>query len=262
MKDDIKKKMINDTERLIIEGYEDLAQPSVQVVGQTLGRTVKALLAPVRGMLWGWERIEEVVEKGVMKRFEDIPEENMKSPEPEIAVPLVQALSYTAQNETLREMYLNLLANSMNKTKEKQVHQSFVELIKQMNTLDAILFKVLSKQKEAHQIIQPDIGIIGTPKIIANALPEWFIGYEIKGYDIFDISSSLIRLRRLGVIELISNRVVGDFSGYDELKNNKLLKCILEELNSENARNNLEIIMIRGVCYINDYGRQFLECCM
>lgn len=93
------------------EIYKDAASPAVSEVGKVAGRSVKALLSPIRGFLWCWEKIEEYVEEAVQKKLEGVPEEQLKSPEPEIAVPLLQSLTYTAQNETLREMYIALLAN-------------------------------------------------------------------------------------------------------------------------------------------------------
>jgi Abortive infection alpha len=119
------KEIINKTKALIPEVYKDIAKPVLQEVGSVAGRTAKALLAPIRGMLWGWERIEELVESQIKTRLDNIPEEKRKSPEPEIAVPLLQAFSFTAQNETLRGMYINLLANSMNSDKNNIVNPSF-----------------------------------------------------------------------------------------------------------------------------------------
>ena len=94
------KEIINEVKALTSEVYKDIAKPVFQEVGSVAGRSAKALLAPLRGLLWGWERIEEFVESEVKKRLDKIPEEKRKSPEPEIAVPLLQALTYTAQNET------------------------------------------------------------------------------------------------------------------------------------------------------------------
>ena len=109
---------------LTTEIYKDAASPAVSEVGKVAGRSVKALLSPIRGFLWCWEKIEEYVEQAVQKKLEGVPEERLKSPEPEIAVPLIQSLTYTAQNETLREMYIALLANSM----EKARRMSFIPL--------------------------------------------------------------------------------------------------------------------------------------
>ena len=50
-----------------VEVYKDAARPAVSEVGAVAGRTVKALLAPIRGFLWCWEKIEDYVEKEVQK---------------------------------------------------------------------------------------------------------------------------------------------------------------------------------------------------
>ena len=129
------KELTDGISKLAPEVYKDLVKPAAREVGSVTGRSAKALLSPVRAFLWGWEKIENLVIDGVNKRIESIPEERRKIPDPEIAVPLIQALSYTAQNETLREMYLNLLANSIDSSMEKSVHPSFVELIKRMKVI-------------------------------------------------------------------------------------------------------------------------------
>ena len=53
-----------------VEVYKDAARPAVSEVGAVAGRTVKALLAPIRGFLWCWEKIEDYVEKEVQKRLD------------------------------------------------------------------------------------------------------------------------------------------------------------------------------------------------
>ena len=80
------KEILNEAKTLTTEVYKDIAKPALQEVGSVTGRTVKALLFPIRGLLWGWEQIEIIVEEGVKKRFEKIPEERRKSPEPEIEI--------------------------------------------------------------------------------------------------------------------------------------------------------------------------------
>ena len=87
------EELIKEAKAIVPEIYKDIAKPVFQEIGIVTGRTVKALLSPVRGMLWGWEQIEGIVEEGIKKRFEKIPEARRKSPIPEIAVPLLQALN-------------------------------------------------------------------------------------------------------------------------------------------------------------------------
>lgn len=254
------EKIIEVGTQLAPEVYKDLAKPATQVVGSVAGRSVKALLSPVRVLLWGWEKIEQIVEEGINKRFEKIPEENRKTPDAEIAVPLMQALTYTVQNETLREMYLNLLANSMDSTKDKKVHPSYVELIKQMNSLDAKVFDKISINKGYQKVINPNITLKGKRQMYKDATPEWFLGWTIIGYDIFDISSSVIRLSKFGLVELLFDRTAGK-GGYSELKGHKDLNDILTRYLIANPQTELEITATKSILYVNEYGKQFLSAC-
>lgn len=257
----MEEEVIKEASKLLPEVYKDLAQPAAKEIGNVLGRSAKALLVPIRGFLWGWEKIEQVVTEGVEKRFEKIPEEKRKTPEPEIAVPLMQALTYTAQNETLREMYLNLLANSMNTDKEKDVHPSFVELIKQMNGLDAKVFNKLSIAIGYQKAINPSISILGKNEFFVNATPEWFLGWTIEEYNIFDVSASLIRLSKFGLIGLMFDRTAGT-DGYQQLKEHPVLIKILDEYKQVNSQLELRIKATESIVYVNEYGKQFKNACI
>lgn len=56
-------------------------------------------------------------------------------------VPTLQAITYSWHKENLRELYLNLLSSSMDKTVENSVHLSYVDIIKQLSPTDALVFK-------------------------------------------------------------------------------------------------------------------------
>ncbi|WP_256003658.1 DUF4393 domain-containing protein [Pedobacter deserti] len=254
------KEIVNEAKALAPEVYKDVAKPALQEVGSVAGRTVKAFLAPLRGLLWGWERIEDFVETEVKKRLDKIPEEKRKSPEPEIAVPLLQALTYTAQNETLREMYVNLLANAMNVDKNNVVHPSFVEIIKQMNSLDAKVFDELAKINAYQKILNPRITIKGQGKFFTGATPEWYAGWTIEGYSEFDVSASLVRLSKFGLIELMFDRTAGK-DGYDSIRSTPFLRSILNKYQTGNADLELEIGGTESIVYVNEYGIQFKNAC-
>lgn len=245
------------------EGYNDVAKPAMQEMGTTAQRTVKMILAPLRGLLWCWERVEEMIDEGVSKRLKDVPTDNIKTPDPELAIPLMQSLSYTAQNETLREMFLNLLANSMNKDMDKNTHPSFVDMIGKMSTLDARVFELLVKLNKPREVIKPEIHIPIEDKMFPRAMPEWHIGFTVDGYDVFDISASLIRLNKFGLIEIDGSKVIASNEIYTILKQDKELQDIFvrQQLAFRDKELSLEI-STEGVCYINDYGRQFAMACM
>ncbi len=254
------KEIIDEIKTLTPEIYSDVAKPALQEIGSVAGRTTKALLAPLRGMLWSWEKIEELIEEQVNKKINKIPEEKRKSPEPEIAIPLLQALSYTANNETLREMYINLLSNSMDLDKINIVHPSFVEIIKQMNSLDAKVFEMLSISTEYQKVLNPKISLKGQNKFIAEATPKWYLGWTIENYSEFDISASLIRLSKFGLIELMFNQTTGD-ANYTDLIEMPFLQKLLIETQNEHAELELEIRADKSVLYVNEYGMQFKRAC-
>lgn len=254
------KEILNEAKALTPEVYKDIAKPVFQEVGSVAGRTAKALLSPIRGMLWGWEQIEMFVEENVKKKFEKIPEDRRKSPEPEIAVPLLQALTYTAQNETLREMYINLLANAMDSDKEKVVHPSFVAIIKQMNTLDAKVFEKLSQTFNYQKITNPTIGVKGQTNILTNATPDWYLGWTIDNYTEFDVSASLVRLSKFGLVELMLDRTAGK-GGYEIFENTEFLIEVLNKYKAKNPNLDLEIRSMHSITYVNEYGQQFKSAC-
>jgi hypothetical protein len=258
---DFSGKLIDETSKLGSKIYDDLAQPSIKEVGDVLGRSVKLLLSPVRGMCWGFEQIEKVVTEELENRLNKIPEENHKTPDPEIAVPLMQALQYTAQNETLREMYLNLLANAMDSSKDKDVHPSFVELIKQMNSLDAKVFEKLSLTQGYQQVINPQVTITETNRWYGNATPEWFIGWTIPGFSIFDVSASLVRLGKFGIIELMYDQTLV-MNDSEELKAHPELIQILTAYRTAYPDKTLDLTFTDSVIYVNEYGQQFRRVCM
>ncbi|OXR49305.1 hypothetical protein PuT2_05695 [Pusillimonas sp. T2] len=256
----VEDKLTDEVTKLAPEVYKDLVKPAAQEVGVVAGRSAKALLSPVRAFLWSWERIEQLVVDGVNRRFERIPEEQRKTPDPEIAVPLIQALTYTAQNETLREMYLNLLSNSMDTAMDKSVHPSFVDLIKQMSAIDAKVFERLANKTGYQKVINPNVAIKSQSKIFVNAVPEWFTGWKIDGHDIFDTSASILRLSKFGLVELMFDRTAGNDS-YDELQSHPELIPILERYRRANPELELELTAIRSILYVNEYGRQFKTAC-
>jgi hypothetical protein len=256
----IEDKFVDEIAKLAPEVYKDLVKPAALEVGSLAGRSARALLSPVRAFLWSWEKIEVLVVDGVQKRLEKIPEEQRRTPDPEIAVPLIQSLTYTAQNETLREMYLNLLANAMNVAMDKRVHPSFVQLIKQMSTLDAKVFHKLAGTSGYQRVTNPNVVVRGQAKIMLNVTPEWFIGWKIDGYDIFEISASILRLGKFGLIELMFDRTAGS-DGYAELINHSELLPLLRKSQEENPSLDLELSATKSIIYVNEYGKQFTDCC-
>lgn len=129
--------------------YQDALQPMMQETGKALsvvGRAVNVALAPVRGMVWGAEKVEDWVTTIVAKKLEHVAPDQIITPDLSIAGPTIEALKFNGHKSELSEMFASVLAGAMQKNSEHKVHPSFVEKIKMMTTLDASLFRFIASK--------------------------------------------------------------------------------------------------------------------
>lgn len=77
-------------------------------------------------------------------RIEDIPDDDVVSPSPVLAVPAMQALGYSLEEPDLKEMYLQLLATATDGRRTQDAHPAFADVIKQLSPAEAgVLLSVL-----------------------------------------------------------------------------------------------------------------------
>lgn len=132
--------------------YQDAVQPLAKEAGkalQTVGKAVNAALLPIRGLVWGIEQIEGFVQTKVAKKLEDVPPENIRTPDPAVAGPALESLRYVGHKESLSELYANLLASSMDAETAKNAHPGFVEIIRNLSADEAKVLTFLYKHRVA-----------------------------------------------------------------------------------------------------------------
>lgn len=141
---------IGDTLKTTPTLYEDALQPTTQESGEVLAlipRTIKAALLPLRQWIAEREYKLAEVEKLLAKKLEHVGEDKIVTPEAYVAVPAIQAISYSMDNKELRNLYANLLAKAMNSDTKDMVHPSFVEIIKQMSPTDIRVYEEIAINK-------------------------------------------------------------------------------------------------------------------
>ena len=127
--------------------YEDGLQPATKELGEgllTIAKTINLALEPLKGMVWGYEKIQKHVFGSLAEKFSKTPKERIVTPKAIIVGPLLESLKYVESESHLREMYINLLATSMDKEKIQNSHPAFVEIIKQLCPDEAVLLKYIS----------------------------------------------------------------------------------------------------------------------
>lgn len=242
------------------EVYDDILKPVAQETGKLLGRVPRAINAALSGCdVWILNKeynIEET-KKLLAKKLENVPPEKIVQPEPYVAVPALQAISYSMNNEELRELYANLLSKAMNIDTKDFVHPCFTDLIKQMSPLDAKVFKSIMESS-----ITPLLTIKKHDKITngANILIENISWLTFASYNA--ISVSINNLCRLGLIEIPYFDNYTDKTNYDCIKQNPWFKAFLLQYQSTIDSTKDELKLEEHYIKKNDLSNLFNQICI
>jgi hypothetical protein len=180
------------------EAFGTEVAPLGKKAGALTVRVGDLLIRAMASLVYGMEKSADWIENAVSERLKDIPEEKIVAPTPRIAVPTLQALTYSLQDESIREMFANLLAADMNADTKERVHPAFVEMIREMTPGDARTLKVLSKQNQVEFRVRVRSG---------SQFQE--VGHDftfsIDGLNEYALKKILSNLKRLELIETRPN---------------------------------------------------------
>jgi len=246
------------------DAYEDAGKPIAKPTGELLGlvpRAIKAALSPVEK--WVLQREYNIEETKILleQKLENISPDIIESPEPHIAVPALQYISYCMDNDELRDMYANLLANSMNKVVKNGVHPGFVEIIKQLSPDEA---KILRYMNYGHSTI-PTISLRyeeaegGGVAIMHNfsvvgELAQCEFPHETAKY--FD---NLCRLGLLDDVKGMSS--LTDKKLYEPLKNHYRIMS-LATVEQAKAKGYEKYNFEESIVRLTAYGKSFCSICL
>ena len=243
--------------------YSDGGKPVVKATGELVGlvpRAIKAAIAPIEKWVLQREYNIEETKKLLEEKLKNVPPELIQPPEPYIAVPALQYISYCMDNKELRNMYANLLANSMNEVVKNGVHPGFIEIIKQLCPDEAKILCYFAVHK-----VFPTVTLryedekgkgIDVVKNFSNVgeLAHCESPFEINKY--FD---NLIRLGLLESSQAFSSLV--DKKLYEPLKNHQYIQSKMDEsILSKNAYKRVNLK--EGYISLTDYGKSFCIICL
>jgi hypothetical protein len=131
--------------------YEDAMSPAMKQIGKSLesvAKTSRFLLAPFDYLAAQHDRWQRYLEKVANK----VKDENLIEGHPQIVIPTLEGLSLTYENSLLSELFINLLANSIDSTKQDLAHPAFPNIIKQLTHDEAVVLFFI--KKKAYKIKQ------------------------------------------------------------------------------------------------------------
>lgn len=131
---------------LLKEVYTDIAQPGVKKVGLALETVLdftNTLLIPIKLMN---ERSKVFLLTHMNKykeNMEDIEESKIAVVPPELGVPILQKLTHTT-NETIADMFINLLTKASALETSGSAHPRFIEIINSLSVDEAKILEYLA----------------------------------------------------------------------------------------------------------------------
>lgn len=242
--------------------YNDAGKPVAKPTGELVGlipRAIKAALSPLEK--WILQREYNVTEtkKLLEEKLQNTPPELIESPEPYIAVPAMQYISYCMDNEELREMYANLLANSMNKVVKNGVHPGFVEIIKQLSPDEAKLLGYIHRQETGIPMIFLNVrkksgGTLVLDNGFTNATELCGCEYPLESEKYCDNLERLGLLKRSKELHFIDRKI------YHTLKAHSYIT--LQKKHAEQHDNVLKVEYIEGSAELTEFGKAFCNICI
>lgn len=242
--------------------YQDALQPAAKQLGkslETVGKVINIALAPVGALVWGYEKCQEFISTKVADRLKDVPPEDIITPKPNVAGPAIEALRYTGHEESLSDMYANLLAAAMDKNTADGAHPAFVEIIKQLTSDEAKLigylmeplpFPIVSVRAENIAAQKGGFDIAINVSLLGEkaglALPE-------------QVPTYLDNLSRLGLISIQGSYAYIDSALYEELEQSEKIRKHRDHVATIP---NHVCSLIRGGIMVTNLGMQFGDVCV
>lgn len=199
------------------------------------------------------EQIVDIVKETI----ESINEEDGRMPDKRIFVPVIQQLSYSLDDEYIKNTYRKLLKSSMNR--KKTIHPSFVSIIGQLNS-DEI--KILNKLPNVANIPFPIIDVrmkVGQQEGKGITLIRNFSDI---GYDLCDnpgnICAYIENMERLKLIEIPTMLTLTNKDVYTKLKQHP---AVLNTLAKNASSPELKYEYDEKFFQLTQFGAQFINAC-
>lgn len=241
--------------------YQDAMQPVAQEIGKslkTLGGVINVALAPLAAMVYGYEKIKDQLSVRLEKRLSKINPENIVTPRLQIVGPLLDKYKYVHDNEELSEMFINVLANAMDRDNVQKAHPSFVNVISELSPDEARLIKTIHNEH-----VLPKLDVKSTPNVPENSgyflILENFTLLGDKANLVYpDLTSSYIsNLERLQIISCSAGSFQESYTHqehYAPLENDPRIIALLKKYKVSN-----KIEIVRGIIRITDFGKLFIQ---
>lgn len=226
----------------------------------TCAKATRAILSPLKLVVWGYEQVEEKLIPLVAKKLAHVPEDRRISPDAMIAGPAIEGAKFVVQEEELANLFAGLLVTSMDSQNAEKTHPAFAELIKQLSPDEARILKFMAQDPgRSHPLI--DIKVFTDPKAP---------GFKIAMTNVTNLATSanvekpaltqsnIVNLCRLGLCEIPSGMELTDGKKYEELINHDEIVAFKASHEKIGSRVEFE----KRIFQLTMLGRRFVDVCI
>ena len=203
------------------------------------------------------QEVENLFLKDIVTEVSNIPIDQIQEPKLSVLGPALEASKYYIDDEELRSLFAKLIAASMDNSKNEVLQPAFVEIIKQMSPIDAKnlinLYDIKDKQN-------PIVSIILESKDSKNykEVFDHFYIENIGNISHVRVASSLLNLKRLGLIEINYGVFLSDENRYLSYENHPIINQLKNEYNDDLH----SIKLKKGLIKITNFGMDFCKICI
>jgi len=227
----------------------------------TLTKTINNILVPLAAINFAFDKARTYFsgkfQQDITEKTQAIPPEHVVEPKASIAGPTLQGLAFTHEEPNLKDMYLNLLATSMDGRSASFAHPAFVEIIKQLDSEDARLVRGVLKSPSGIPIVQ----ILRKNK----DKPSYYILFQhllnlrntTTGEPVEDLQlpSMIDNWIRLGLVEVAYDKHLSDAASYSWADQRpEFLRLSQEEVSDE-----AKVEYGKGVMQRTELGKRFAK---
>ena len=245
--------------KVIPKIYDDIFQPSAHTIGQSINGPLKLVTIPLR-LLGPFSNILECnINNWLEDKLKNVPEDERIVPKTNVAFPIMQNLIINLDDDTLRDAFLNLLANAISEKNAQSVQKYFPYILEQMTASDALLFKELYDTlcsidyhlRRNQAIMNINTRLKGDDRNSQHTIyPNFFASTILPTYS--DAVLSFENLVRLQILEITYDRQLVNTALYDDLQQKPLVKDTALRLSSTE-----ELAFEEGMFFVTSLGRAF-----
>lgn len=248
--------------RLLPEVYQDLAKPGVRQLGKALETVLgfgNTLLWPVT---WANERTRIALERNLEKYRKAIastPLEDITPAPPEIGVPVAEKLTYVT-DESLSDMYVELLTTATKTATLSLAHPSFVNIINCLSPDEARLLEYL---REHHRMPYIEGQALNKDSMVFVVLDQFIIPDDAVHLLTFppNIPAYLSNISGLGLVHIEPGYKLTENDHYITMMEAHR-KFLEKKIAKTPSLARYTVSFQKGLIEVTDYGKLFLRACV